>query len=111
MKTIVAVASLFACGSVLANDIDPMSFEKEHFVSSMTRAEVVAASNPSLAVDMPIDAHGRLIVPPSTLSRAEVEAETREAARLGLIRYGESEPVLGNPAREAQIALAGQRRK
>jgi hypothetical protein len=102
-------ASLWASASVLASDVDPMGFEKEHFRGSMTRAEATAASKTPLAVGMRIDDQGRLIVAPSILTRAQVEAETREAARLGLIRYGEGESVLGNPAREEQIALAGQR--
>ena len=106
MKGIIVLASLFASGSVLANDIDPMGFEKEHFLSSMTRADVVAASKTRLIVDMPIDGQGRTVVAPSTLSRAEVEAETREAARLGLIRYGEVDPVFVDQAREEKIKLA-----
>jgi len=109
MKSVVLLASFWAVGSVLANDIDPMGFEKEHFLSSMTRAEATAASKPPLVASKGYDDQGRTIVEPTTLARAKVEAETREAARLGLIRYGEGESVFGNPAREEQIALAGQR--
>ena len=48
-------ASLLACGSVLGNDVDPMGFEKEHYLSSMTRAEAVAASKTPLTVGMDIN--------------------------------------------------------
>jgi len=109
MKSVVLFASLLASGSVFANDIDPWGFEKEHFRSSMTRAEALADSRAPLVASKGYDDQGRTITGPSALTRAQVEAETREAARLGLIRYGEAMPVLGTATEEDQIKLAGQR--
>src|SRR5215831_5512932 len=95
MKTILAFASLFfTCGWVLANDIDPNGFEKEHFLSSMTRAEASASSRAPLVAGKGYDDQSRTIAVPPTLTRAQVGAETREAARLGLIRHGERAPVV-----------------
>lgn len=95
-----------------ANDIDPFGFEKEHFITSKTRAEVVADVKAARA-DGVLPVPGELGVRPaevaSVKTRAQVAAETREAARLGLIVYGEAAPKTPTPEQQHQIELAGMR--
>ena len=91
-RTVVLATLLVATSAALANDIDPFGFEKEHFQVSKSRAEVGAELKAAQAAgQMPV---GELGVKPvetkSTKTRAEVAADTREAARLGLLSgYGE----------------------
>lgn len=112
MKRTLLLAALLAATSVYANDVDPFGFEKEHFQTSKSRAEVKADLRVAQANgELPI---GELGVKPqeikSVKSRAQVAAETREAARLGLLsRYGEQEPKHATPEQERQIELAGLR--
>ena len=90
-RTVVLATLLIATSAALANDVDPFGFEEEHFQFSKSRAEVVAELKAAQAADqMPV---GELGVKPvetkSTRTRAEVAAETRDAARLGLLSgYG-----------------------
>jgi hypothetical protein len=91
-RTFVLAALLIATSAALANDVDPFGFEKEHFQSSKSRAEVVTELKAAQAAgEMPV---GQLGAKPveikSTKTRAEVAADTREAARRGLLSgYGE----------------------
>ena len=109
MKRFVLLASLLASTAVFANDIDPMGFEKEHFSSSMTRADAVARSQAPLVLGNKYDDVGRVASSPSTRTRAEVAAETAQAARFGLLRNGERDLTFGTAEQEEQIRLAGQR--
>lgn len=109
MNKLVLLASLLASTTVFAHDVDPNGFEKEHFTGSMSRAEAIAQSKKPFVTSIRIDDQGRAITAPSTRSRAQVAAETREAARLGLMRYGEQSPAQGNAEQEEQIRLAGER--
>ena len=109
MKGLVLLASLLASTAVLANDIDPMGFEKEHFSSTMTRAEAIAQSQAPLALGSKYDDVGRVVSPPSTKARAQVAAEAAQAARFHLIGYGERELAIGTAEQEQQISIAGQR--
>jgi hypothetical protein len=111
MKSVIVLASLLISTSVFANDVDPFGFEKEHFVTSKSRTEVAVDLQIAQASgQMPV---GELGVKPveikSTRSRAQVAAETREAARLGLLSgYGELGPKQATVDQEQQIKLAGQ---
>ena len=110
MKRVLILASLLVSTSVFANDVDPNGFEKQHFGSSMTRAEFLAnAAAAKSAPSIRIDDQGRAITSPSVKSRAQVAAETQEAQRLGLLRYGEVAPIEPTAEQEEQINLAGQR--
>lgn len=51
----------------------------------------------------------RFVDAPSTKPRAQVVAETLEAARLGLLTYGELGPKQPTAAQERQIEMAGRR--
>jgi hypothetical protein len=96
-RTAVLAALLIATSAALANDVDPMGFEKEHFQFSKSRAEVVADLRAAQAAgQMPV---GELGVKPTVIksekTRAEVAADTRDAARRGLLSgYGELGPKL-----------------
>jgi len=111
MKSILFVAAVLVSTSVFANDVDPFGFEKDHFISSKSRAEVVADLKVAEATgQMPV--FGEIGVKPvetrSTKPRAQVAAETREAARLGLLSgYGELGPKQATVEQEQQIKLAG----
>lgn len=85
MKSIAILASLLVSSVAFANDVDPNGFEKQHFTSSMSRAEVVAASKVKAPVSIRIDDQGRAITSPSSKTRAEVADEARRATHT----YGE----------------------
>jgi hypothetical protein len=102
--------SILASTPAWANDIDPFGFEKEHFIASRSRADVVADLQAAQAAgQLPVagEVGVRFAEAPSTKPRAQVVAETREAARLGLLSYGEAGPKQATPAQERQIELAG----
>lgn len=113
MKSIAFVLAVVSSGVAFANDVDPFGFEKEHFVSSKSRAEVKADRKVAQAKGE-LPRFGELGVQfadaPSIKSRAQVAAETREAGRLGLLsNYGEGERKVATPVQERQIQLAGER--
>jgi len=87
MKRVLILASLLVSSSVFAHDVDPFGFEKQHFVSSASRSEVVA--DLKLAQQqgqLPIGELGvKPISEPSSKTRAEVAAEARTTAH----SYGE----------------------
>jgi hypothetical protein len=108
MKELALLASLLVSTSVFANDVDPNGFEQQHFSGSMTRAEAVAQARNPTTLGIKVDDQGRVITTPSTKARAQVAAEQREAARLGLMKYGEVGPV-ATAEQERQIMVAGLR--
>lgn len=89
MKAVIAtLAALLVSTAALANDIDPNGFEKEHFVSSASRADVkadlkVAQMNGQLSVG---EQGIKAIAEPSTKTRAQVAAEARNFKHV----YGEA---------------------
>ena len=113
MKRVLVVLAVLSAGAALANDVDPWGFEKDHFISSKSRAEVKADLKVAKEKGE-LPRFGELGVqfvdPPSTKTRAQVVAETREAGRLGLLsQYGEGEHKVATPEQERQIRLAGER--
>jgi hypothetical protein len=111
-KSTVVLASLLVSTSVLANDVDPFGFEKEHFIASKSRAEVVTdlrAAQAAGQLPIPGELGVRFVDAPSIKPREQVVAETLEAARLGLLGYGELGLKQPTPAQERQIELAGMR--
>lgn len=112
MKRLLVLVALLATSSAFANDVDPFGFEKEHFQTSTSRAVVSADLKAAQAAgELPI---GELGVKPqdvkSVKARAQVVAETLEAARLGLLsHYGEQEPKQATQEQERQIQVAGLR--
>jgi hypothetical protein len=111
-RTLVFAAALIAATSAFANDVDPFGFEKEVFISTKTRAEVLADVSVARAANqLPV---GELGVKPveiaSVKTRGQVVAETREAGRLGLLsQYGELGPKDVTIEQARQIELAGLR--
>jgi Domain of unknown function (DUF4148) len=91
MKTAILFASLLVSSAVYANDVDPNGFEKQHFVSSATRAEVVADLKAAQQQGLlPIGELGvKIIAEPSTKTRAQVAAEARQTMHV----YGEQASV------------------
>jgi len=110
MKRIILIASMLASASIFAHDVDPLGLETAHFASSMAPAGVdTQPRRPQTPFGIRIDDAGRSITSPSTTVRAQVAAETRAAARLGLLRYDELGPVQASVEQERQIQQAGQR--
>jgi len=110
--TFVFLAATLVATEVFANDIDPFGFEKEHFISAKSRAEVVADLKRAQAAGellVPGEIGAKVAETRSIKSRAQVLAETLEAKRLGLVTYGEAAPKQATPAQERQIELAGMR--
>lgn len=105
--------ALLAAAPAFANDIDPFGFEKEHFVSSYSRAEVTAdLERAQRAGELPVagEVGVRFVDAPSHKTRAQVAAETLEARRLGLLTgAGERDTVVATPEQERQIMLSGLR--
>lgn len=119
MKSTLVLAALIASTQALAgdfnyqNDIDPFGFDREPLVSSKSRAEVHADAHAALRAgeihhsDHPTRAWRNLR---STKPREQVLAETREAARLGLLTSrGEAGLPQATPRQEEQIRVAGLR--
>jgi hypothetical protein len=111
MKRTIILLSLLAASSAFANDIDPFGFEKQPFVGTKSRTEVAADAKQAMAADQ--ISRGEFVhVEPtkSVKSRAQVVAETREAARLGLLTSrGDAGLPEATPEQERQIRLAGER--
>jgi hypothetical protein len=108
MKQYFALASLLVSVAVHANDIDPNNFEREHFSSSMTRAQVLAREHQPYLVGIDTDAAGRVVTDPTSTPRAEVAAETIEASRLGLNAWGGHDARMGTPSQEEEVHVAGE---
>jgi hypothetical protein len=79
MQRTLVLAALVVSTSAFASDVDPFGFEKQNFDTSVSK------------------------------TRAQVAAETREAARLGLLRDSLFGPVQASVEQEQQIKLAGLR--
>jgi hypothetical protein len=112
LTPVVALVALAFGTAVRANDVDPFGFEKEHFISSRSRADVVAEFKAAQAAgQLPVagEIGVRFVDPPGTKPRAQVVAETLEARRLGLLSYGELGPRQATPEEERQIQMAGLR--
>jgi hypothetical protein len=100
---LLAIAALAASSSAFANDVD---FYPNGFVSSAIReahaARVAELARPAGEANAPAPA-------PTKKSRAQVAAETQEAARLGLLNTGEVGAFQATPEQAHQIELAGLR--
>jgi hypothetical protein len=105
--------ALLAAAPAFANDVDPFGFEKEHFTSSVSRAQVEAdLKQAQRAGELPVagEIGVKVADTPSRKTRQQVVAETLEARRLGLlVNRGELGPVTPTAEQERQIALAGLR--
>ena len=87
MTSIVIAATLLVWGTAFANDVDPNGFEKQHFISSATRAEVKADLKVAQQQgQLPSGELGvKFVDAPSTKTRAQVAAE----ASTSVHSYGE----------------------
>jgi hypothetical protein len=113
MKRKVLLIALLAAAPAFANDVDPNGFEKEHFSATGSRTQVVRdLEQARIEGQLPVTGEigVRFVDAPSSKTRAQVVAETREARRLGLLENrGEAGPVLATPEQEHQIQMAGLR--
>jgi len=113
MKSTLAIAALFVSTSVLASEVDLNGFEEHTFVSSKSRAQVVAEFEQARAAGQLLAVEEIGLKPESWKSsktRAQVTAETLEAAHLGLLaNIGDDGPKPATAEQERQIALAGLR--
>jgi hypothetical protein len=88
MKGVLTLAALLVSTVAFANDIDPNGFEKQHFVSSASRAEVSAQLRIAQQQgELSVGEQGlKSIVEPATKTRAQVAAEARDSKHV----YGEA---------------------
>jgi hypothetical protein len=99
---LVALAAFAASAPAFAADVDEAPYGFVSAVIRSTQADKTQIVRPAASVAAPTE-----VV--ATKSRAQVVAETREAARLGLLNYGEAGPVQPTSEQEHQIEQAGQR--
>jgi len=110
-KTLIATAlfvSFAGTGAAFAQEAT-QDFPVPQWTSSITRAEVIATLKAAPAA---VAGYGEASTAPqatSTLSRAQVQAETREALRLGAIGSDEATVRVATPAQAEQIRAAGLR--
>jgi len=108
----IGLASLLIGATAFANDIDPFGFEKEHFISSNSRTDVVSDLKAAQAAGqllLPGEAGQRFVDAPSIKPRAQVVAETLEAKRLGLITFGELPASEATAEQARRIEMAGMK--
>ncbi|MGE4051896.1 MAG: DUF4148 domain-containing protein [Piscinibacter sp.] len=110
-KTLIATAlvvSFAGTGAAFAQEAT-QDFPVPQWKSSITRAEVIATLKAAPAAQA---SYGEASTAPkaaSTLSRTQVQAETREALRLGVIGSDEGIVRVATPAQAEQIRAAGLR--
>lgn len=110
-KTLIATAlvvSFAGTGAAFAQEAT-QDFPVPQWKSSITRAEVISTLKATPAAQA---SYGEASTAPkaaSTLSRAQVQAETREALRLGVIGSDEGMVRVATPAQAEQIRAAGLR--
>ena len=87
LNSFAIAATLLVSATAQANDVDPNGFEKQHFISSATRAEVKADLKVAQQQgQLPVGELGvKVVDAPSTRTRAQVAAE----ARTSVHSYGE----------------------
>ena len=87
MKNLLILASLLVASNVYANDVDPNGFEKQHFISSASRAEVVA--DLKIAQQQGQLPTGELGVKATEIKSVKSRAEVAMEARNSVHVYGE----------------------
>ena len=53
MKTVLAFAAVLVSTAAFAGDVDPNGFEKQHFVTSASRAEIAAPTESAKPAETP----------------------------------------------------------
>ena len=103
---LLALAALAASAPAFADDVDILPYGFVSAVIRSTQSDRTQVVRPAASVGEAGAAPTEVV---ATKSRAQVAAETREAARLGLLNYGEAGPVQATPEQAHQIEQAGQR--
>lgn len=114
MKRTLLFAALLAASAApaLASELNSFDLEPIKFHSTKSRAEVLAELKLAQAAGQISfgEAGMPFVAGASIKTRAQVVAETREAARLGLLNpNGEAGSLVATAAQEEQIRLAGLR--
>ena len=110
-KTLIATAlvlSFAGAGAAFAQEAT-QDFPVPQWKSSVTRSEVVATLKATPAAQVQTGEASAAPKAASALSRAQVQAETREALRLGVIGSDEGSVRVATPAQAEQIRAAGLR--
>jgi hypothetical protein len=103
---LLALAAFAASAPAFADDVDVLPYGYVSSVIRSTQADKTQIVRPAASVG---EAGAVSTVVVATKSRAQVAAETREAARLGLLNYGEAGPVQPTSEQAHQVEQAGQR--
>ena len=103
---LLALAALAASAPAFADDVDILPYGFVSAVMRSTQSDRTQIVRPAASVGEPGAAPTEVV---ANKSRAQVVAETREAARLGLLNYGEAGPVQATPEQAHQIEQAGLR--
>lgn len=109
-KSVLAATLALAASGVFADSGDLNINDWSSFSSTVTREQVKQEMHDAYARgDRIMGDIGYVAAqgPSSTRSRAEVLAELREAARLGLLSVGEGDPPIATAEQERLIAKAG----
>ncbi len=110
-STLVAAVTAFAALGALAQEATPDTWTKINTGASVetVRADAVASRLAGNISHGEATRHGVMAAQLTPLSRTQVQAEAREAVRLGLVQFGEG-PARVATAQEAQaVTLAGLR--
>lgn len=105
-RKLLFVVGLFAASSAFADDVDLVP---NGYVSAAIRAAQSDSAGRVAAAAASTDAGAQPSRLSSAKSRAQIVAETREAARLGLLNVGERGTVDITPEQLRQIEQAGLR--
>ena len=108
MKQYLVIASLLVSATAHANDVDPNGFDRQAFETSTPAAQASAGSQAPGITGIDIDNDGRVVTAPSIKTRAQVQAETIEASRLGLTGWGGHDPTMGTADQENEVRMAGE---
>ncbi len=100
-----ALAAFAASAPAFADDVDILPYGFVSSVIRSTQSDKTQIVRPAASVGA-VSAHVEVA---ATKSRVQVVAETREAARLGLLNYGEAGPIQATSEQEHQIEQAGLR--
>ena len=110
-STLIAAAAAFAAAGAFAQEATPDTWTKIITSADVqtVRAEAVASHKAGNISYGEATRHGVTAAQTSPLSRAQVQAEAREAQRLGLLQFGEGPARLASTQELESIKLAGLR--
>lgn len=110
-NSLVAAAAAFAAAGAFAQEATPDTWTKINTSADVqtVRAEAVASHKAGNISYGEATRHGVAAAQPGPVSRAQVQAEAREAQRLGLLQFGEGPARVATAQELESIKLAGLR--